>query len=359
MKIGILTFHRACNYGAVLQCYAMQETLKALGHEVEVVDYRAYNIEKTYKLIKTYNGIKTFVRSLLTMRFSYNQSKNFKSFRDIYLDVSKISYPTAESLKDTDYDCFVIGSDQVWSQRINCGYDPVYWGAFCPTSRKISYAASMGGHQPLNNDEIELINKYIDAFHASSVREDVLRDELNGLLRNKKTTLVLDPTLIAPVSVYEKILVKPTESNYVLYYQQGHHPYTKEIVANVANQLGCNVIVVAGEKEKYSVPYLFYNQADLSIPEFLGLFKYARFVFASSFHGTAFSIVFEKDFYYVGNARIERSKSLLNQLGLFDRMIFSDKLVDPSAVDYDSIRERKDELIKESLSFLKKAIVKI
>ena len=356
MKIGILTFHRACNYGAVLQCYAMQETLKLLGYEVEVVDYRAYNIEKTYKLIKTYNGVKTFIRSLLTIHFSYNQSKNFKSFRKTFLNVTKISYPCVTSLEYTDFDCFIIGSDQVWSQRINCGYDPVYWGVFCPQIRKISYAASMGGHQPFTEDEIDLINKYIDAFHAVSVREDVLRDELNGILRNRKTTLVLDPTLIAPVLVYEKILVKPKESNYVLYYQQGYHPYTKDIVANVAKQLGCKVIVIAGEKEKYNVPYSFYNQADLSVPEFLGLFKYAKFVFASSFHGTAFSIVFEKNFYYVGNARIERSKSLLNQLGLLDRMIFSDKLVDAITIDYDSIRERKNELIKESLSFLMESI---
>lgn len=356
MRIGVLTFHRACNYGAVLQCYAMQETLRSLGHEVEVVDYRAYNIEKTYKLIKTYNGIRTFIRSLLTMRFSYKQSQNFKSFRDNFLNVTKKSYQSAESLEATDYDFFIIGSDQVWSQRINCGYDPVYWGAFCFKTQKISYAASMGGHKPFCEEEIHLINKYIEYFHTASVREDVLCEELNGILRHKKVALVLDPTLIAPISVYEKILIKPVETNYVLYYQQGHHPFTKEIVANVAKQLKCKVVVIAGVKEKYAVPYSYYNQADLSVPEFLGFFKYAKFVFASSFHGTAFSIVFEKDFYYVGNARIERSKSLLNQLGLLNRMIFSDKLVDVTKVDYDCIRDKKNLLMKESLSFLMESI---
>jgi len=353
MKIGILTFHRACNYGAVLQCFALQEVLKSLGHDVEVIDYRSHHIEKTYRIIKTYNGIRTFVRSLLTMRFTYYQQKNFKSFRDTFLNISKSSYRDTNELCLSNYDCFIIGSDQVWSQRINFGYDDVYWGNFLPGKRKVSYAASMGGHKPFTQKEIERINHNLNNFSSISVREDVLQEELKSIYDRKIINLVLDPTLIAQPQVYEQIMVKPQQQNYVLYYQQGHHPFTKEIVSNVARQLKCSVIIIAGEKEEYSVPFKHYTLANLSVPEFLGLFKYATFVFASSFHGTAFSIVFEKNFYYVGNARIERSKSLLNLLGLSDRLIFSDKLVDAVEVDYDLVRDKKTKWIESSLSYLK------
>ena len=356
MRVGILTFHRACNYGAVLQCYALQEVLKSLGHKVEVVDYRSHHIEKTYKIIKTYNGIRTFARSLLTMSFTAKQQKNFKAFRDKYLCLSKVSYYNVNELANSDYDCYIIGSDQVWSQRINYGYDDVYWGNFSPSKRKISYAASMGGHNPFTQDEIMKIQKLLDNFHSISVREDVLKADLDSIYKRNKIFFVLDPTLIASPQVYESIMVKPCTQNYVLYYQQGHHPFTKEIVSYVAKKLNCAVIVIAGEIENYSVPSRHYSLANLSVPEFLGLFRYASFVFASSFHGTAFSVVFEKDFYYVGNARVERSKSLLDNIGLSDRLIYSDKLVEPVPVDYEKIREKKARWIGESINYLKQSL---
>lgn len=356
MKVGILTFHRACNYGAVLQCYALQEVLKSLGHEVEVVDYRSHHIEKTYKIIKTYNGIRTLIRSLLTMRFTARQQKNFKTFRDSYLCISKESYHNVSELANSDYDCYVIGSDQVWSQRINYGYDDVYWGNFLPSKRKVSYAASMGGHEPFTHNEIIRIQGLLDNFYSISVREDVLKADLESIYHRKRIEHVLDPTLVALPEVYESILVKPAISNYVLYYQQGHHPFTKEIVSHVARKLNCSVIVIAGEVEKYNVPCQHYSLANLSVPEFLGYFKYASFVFASSFHGTAFSIIFEKDFYYVGNARVERSKSLLDNLGLPERLIYSDKLVEPILVNYDSIKEKKAKWVDESITYLKQSL---
>ena len=357
MKIGILTFHRACNYGAVLQCYALQEIIKSLGYNVEVIDYRSHNIEKTYRIIKTYNGVRTFVRSLLTMRFTYYQQKNFKKFRDKYLSVSKESYRDVRDFANLNCDCFVIGSDQVWSQRINYGYDNVYWGNFNHRDKKITYAASMGGHKAFTSNDIEIIQGNLDNFTSISVREKDLQEELKSFYNKKGINLVLDPTLVASVDIYDRILEKPSFSNYVLYYQQGYHPFTKEIVSNVAKQLKCGVVVVAGDKEKYDVQYKHYSLSELSVTEFLGLFKYANFVFASSFHGTAFSIIFRKNFYYVGNARVERSKSLLEILGLSNRLIYSERLVEASEVDYnDNIERRISEWIEKSRNYLKNAL---
>lgn len=356
MKVGILTFHRACNYGALLQCYALQETIKSLGHQVEVVDYRSQNIERSYKILNTWSGYKTFLYSIWTFKKRYGIHKYFKKFRREQLCISKEKYLEKEDFSNSHYDCFVIGSDQVWSQRINEGYNDVYWGNFLPKVKKIAYAASMGGHQPFTPEDIQLIKDLLGNFSAVSVREDVLKKDLERIVGEGKIKQVFDPTLIADKKIYENILVKPSISNYVLYYQMGHHPNTKNIISNVAKQLNCSVVIIGGDEEEYGVEYKHFGLKNLSVQEFLGLFKYAKFVFSSSFHGTAFSIIFEKDFYYVANARIERAKSLLVSLDLLDRMITSDNNVKPVGVDYSKVNPLKEHIVNASIGFLKESL---
>ena len=349
MKIGILTFHRALNYGAILQCFAMKQFLKEEGYDVEVVDYRSPNIEKAYKLIKL-QSFKEFVASIIYLPFMVRAHRVFNSFRKDYLNVSKITYRNTQDF-DGQYDACVMGSDQVWSMRLNNGFDPIYWGNFDKNIRKVSYAASMGTHKPFSEEERITISKLINNFDGVAVRERSLKEELDSFIDNKVEE-VLDPTFLVDRTTYDNIAVKPKNENYVLYYQQEYHSLSKTIVESVAKQLNCMVIVVTGPKEKYNIKYKYFNISNLTVPEFLGLFKYAKCVFTSSFHGTAFSIIFQKDFYFLKNSGIDRAMNLLRNINLLERAIDSDSIIEFSQVDYIDPAEKLKELRKKSKHYL-------
>ncbi|MCD8317941.1 MAG: polysaccharide pyruvyl transferase family protein, partial [Paraprevotella sp.] len=147
MRIGILTYSSAHNYGAMLQCYALQEFLKTLGHTVYVIDYRPdyfqYGLFVGWKWI-SFSPVKTWRK----VRFQFH---TFKCQRQRYLAFERFSkrYFHLKTLRlsyyQDDIDCFVLGSDQIW--RKNRGkFDPVYWGDFEESKghKFISYAASMG-----------------------------------------------------------------------------------------------------------------------------------------------------------------------------------------------------------------------
>ena len=137
MKIGILTFHRTLNYGAVLQCYALQELFRQRGHQVEVIDYRIQSVENERKLIslsilKSSKGfvikIKYLVRNLLTYRTRKKAISSFNSFIERRLELSS----PVEGIDGvpSNYDCILFGSDQIWNPKLCGGFDPVFWGQF-------------------------------------------------------------------------------------------------------------------------------------------------------------------------------------------------------------------------------------
>lgn len=354
MKIGILTFHRAYNFGAVLQCYAMQEFLKSCGHSAQVVDYKAGHVYDIYKLIRTDNWKQT-IKSFLHLRSRMRTKRIYQSFIRDYLCVTNKKFERASDFNNEDFDCFIIGSDQVWSTKINHGLNPVFWGSFARTVPKIVYGASMGSAEELGSYNNDIKSKLYN-FKAIAAREKWLADSLAKLFDNRKVEWVVDPTLMADSAIYEKILTKPEQKNYVLYYQREYHPNAQKRVEEVARQLGCMVIVLTGGKDVYGVPYKYFDFDKISVPLFLGLFKYAKFVFSASFHGTAFSLVFRKDFYFLMNGNTERSASLMQAVGAADRMISPDRPVSFSKVDYALIEKRLDNLVKHSRSFLLSAI---
>ena len=167
MKIGILTFHRACNLGGILQCYALAHYLECKGLNVEVIDYHSVAIDSAYKLIDT-NSLRSFIGSLFRLNSNYRIKKNFRDFVINYIPVSHKEYKTPQELKD-EYDIIFIGSDQVWSKRLNHGFDPFFWGEIPGSQRIVSYAASMGTDHSFSNKENEQISHYLNNFFAISV----------------------------------------------------------------------------------------------------------------------------------------------------------------------------------------------
>ena len=352
MKIGTLTFHRACNYGGALQCFALVKALRNMGYNAEVIDYRNPAIEKSYKLISV-KSLKSFVASIIHLYSTYRQHMNFRTFCKNFVPTSIETFTSATQLSNK-YDLCFIGSDQVWSKRINRGFDPVFWGQF--EGKKATYAASMGTDHNFSDKEYTEIKNYLKNFNFLSTREDSLRDEMSPL-PDKIIQTVVDPTLLITRKDYEDIAIRPQEDNYILYYQMEYHPKSKDFVTNIARQLDCKVITILGPDELYEgVDHIHKTVSEVNVQKFIGYILYAKCVIASSFHGTALPIAMRKDFYFLANFQSDRSENLLRYIGALDRMKNSTDIVDFTSVNYSQIEPKLNEFSEVSKSYLLKCI---
>lgn len=352
MNIGTLTFHRACNYGGILQCFALIRYLRSIGYQAEVIDYRSPAIDASYKLIKT-NSLKNFIASFLYLPETLKQRKHFKAFRENFIPISRSVFYKSDEISNK-YDLCIIGSDQVWSPRLNKGFDSTYWGQF--NGIKATYAASMGSDHQFSIEEYQEISKYLKNFNFLSTREDSLRDELRPLT-DKKIRTVIDPTLLLGIDDYTEIAVMPAEKDFVFYYQMEYHPQSKDFVTNIAKQLGCKVITLMGPDEDYiGVEHIHKTVSQVNVQQFLGYILNARCVIASSFHGTALPIAMHKDFYFLANYESDRSENLLRHIGALDRMKKSTDIIQYTPVNYSEIDPKLDIFVKESKSYIQNCI---
>ncbi|MFR2058366.1 MAG: polysaccharide pyruvyl transferase family protein [Oscillospiraceae bacterium] len=140
-KVGILTFHRANNYGAVLQAYALQTYLETIGVNAEIVDYRSAYLEKAYRGHSLANkDIKKLLRDLSDWPIRYLKNKAFEKYRKQYLNLSKTYLENNVIESNNMYDYFLFGSDQIWNYNLS-GKDSNYLGAFVSDKKKLnSYA---------------------------------------------------------------------------------------------------------------------------------------------------------------------------------------------------------------------------
>lgn len=365
MKIGILTFHRATNYGAVLQCYGLYVTLKKLGHDVEVIDYRPEYIEKyrrpvPYFDIRRKKGlsakIKLYLISLLNMQSRKDSSKRFDLFLSKEFNFSPIVLSPCQI--PNVYDVIIFGSDQIWSPQICFGFDEIYWGQFPHSNcRLITYAASIGGHNHFTDGEWRQVGNYIKVFEHLSVRELQLQNDLKNHL-GINSELVVDPTILVGEEAFEKIAEKPKEmpENYVLVFSVAPTKNLMGFAKRVADQLGSDIVTLSAEK----TPWFFRKEKTInvnpSVSEFLGWFKYAKCVITVSFHGTVFSVIFKKDFYSLSNYMQDRAENFLRSVGLIDRLVDSDfrtiEKLNYVSINYEGISERLKTIRKDSLRYL-------
>ena len=363
MKIGILTFHRALNYGAVLQCYALQETLTSMGHDVEVIDYRPAYIEKYRKpyskfAISHREGIKDKVKEIIAGTLLIGKkrkgSKAFDSFINKYLHVSsRLSLPLSTEL---DYDVVVVGSDQVWSPQICFGFDPVYWGEVPGLGKRyITYSASMGGHNVISDDMWHDVKRMLSNYKHISVREKQLQENLN-IHCGVQVPVTLDPTLLPSMKVYSDAAVKPSIPHYLLFFCLEREEGALQFAQRMAKQLGVPVVRIAAQKEFQRADEGVIDRYSVTPQEFLGYFKYADAIVTISFHGTVFSTIFKRDFYSLKNPKQDRALNLLRPLGLEDRLVGATEAIVFKPVNYDGVDEKLEQLRKSSLDYLKKAI---
>lgn len=352
MKIGILTFHRAHNYGAVLQCYALQEILKGMGHEVSVIDYRQPWIEEFYRYfsfrmfkrrLSEPGGASAYVRNCIK-KFMWSPFRRiyFKEFADRYLELTE---PCGASLPQ-DIDCYVIGSDQLWSLHCLGGsFDKVYLGDFARRqgSRLLGYAVSadVSSVERLAEERPESIMR----FDALSMREESIARMVSDIY-GRECPSCLDPTLLTDAELWEPVIDRKwKDRRYVLVYEVRWNKDTKGCLRKKAEELArragdCEVIELTGMK--------------YSVTDFVSLFRYASYVVTTSFHGIVFSILFETPFYALPlwDTFDLRYRALLDALGAGDRLVSFEDVLQPQDMDFRPLKEALGRLRTGSVEFL-------
>lgn len=359
MKIGILTFHRALNYGAVLQCYGLYSVLESLGHQPEIIDYRPESIERYRKFyskltMSQYGSVilkvKEMVASLIISRGRRRVAREFNSFLQKHFNISNsFNLPMAEL---NGYEAIIFGSDQIWSPSICFGFDKMYWGQFeHGNTKSLTYAASLGGHNILSASDRQCIKEYIKSYDHVSVRETQLRTLLREEV-GKDYPVVVDPTLLAGVEVFDRIAKKPEEKNYVLLFTLEPNENAYNFAKSIAEKENLDIVTLKALPSYKKGNKYVQEVSAVGVEEFLGYLKYAKYVVAISFHGTVFSVLFQRDFYSLKCSQGDRAYNFLQSVGLEERMVDADETVVPSQVNYSGVSEKLEVLRNASLQYI-------
>lgn len=363
MRIGIITFHNAINYGAVLQCYALKEFLQSRGHDVEVIDYRLPYLEDYKKFLpmsslRENKGVtrklRFIFRELLLHRKKQRKIRFFDEFVKMRLNRSR----RCSSVHDipTYYDCIFFGSDQIWSPQLSHGLNPVYWGQFPKGDSKfISYAVSLGELSNVSEDQWKTIGDYLQSFDYVSVRERSLQYAFNKRC-HKEVDCCLDPVLIAPFEVLDNLASNPSTDNYVFLYNVSYDKHAVDFACRVASAMNCQVVMVGSKPSVTIKPQKnCILVEDVSPEQFLGYIKHARCVIGNSFHVIALSLIFNKEFISLDSPRPDRVINLLEPLNLRNRIVKStDKVPVLVPINYKEVNKKIVSLRKESLLFIEK-----
>lgn len=378
MKIGILTQSMAANYGCNLQAYALQTVLERSGHQVEILDRWDEEIKLPiirYIYVRIKRALKDVIKlcvgkpvyHTIEKKDTHYFWKNILEFQNEYLHKSRKLYSTQELssyIESNKFDAYIVGSDQVWRPAYNLGdklYDMYLKFTKGQNVYRLSYAASFGlDSWEYTPEQTKICAMLAQQFNAISVRErsgvDLCKKHLGV-----DATHVLDPTLLLEKSDYVALI-------------------EKRKVANVSGNLFCYILDKSPEIHKcieytektlsmHAFTYLnpcpegtyrlFHKSESIfpSIEQWLMGFRDAEMVLVDSFHGTVFSIIFNKPFWVVGNNKrgMARFKSLLSLFDLEDRLISADQIhsIDLSKpVDWSVVNQKWHALRKVSLDYL-------
>ena len=366
MRIKTITCHDVYNSGASLQAYALMRYLEELGNEVEIIDYKPDYLNNHYKLgiIANPKYEKNLMLKMiyLTLKFpgrvlALRKKIKYDHFRDNYLKVTKKRYISNSELKNNppEADIFICGSDQIWNSKFNNGKDPAFYLDFAPQGKiKASYAASFATdriEESVRDITKERINKldYIGVreISALNILEDLGID--NGIQ-------VMDPVFLLSKETWLNMAYEvDKKQKYIFVYDFDGNELIKEIALKVAKKKSLKIYTVF--KSDYSDKVI----KGMGPIDFISYIKNAEFVISNSFHGTAFSIIFEKQFIVV-NRKEEintRMRDLLTILKIENRLInenYNFDLINKN-IDYTVVNRAIKLKVKSSKEYLENIIL--
>lgn len=351
-RIGIITYHHALNYGTLLQAYATQRMIEKEGYNVEFINYQQrnhisvldYAILRLKRLPLYLFGIKKYYFKLKMKNRVEDWKQGMKTFTRRQLKEGTQLYLEADDLEKNppEYDGYIVGSDQTWNQNITNNTDVLYLSFVKDPSKKGSYAPSVGVSAVTAEQERRYRNLLTD-FKYLSCREATGAKLLETILQ-RPVANVLDPTLMLTKSEWQEFSKAiSVDKPYILTYFLGENKWYREFACKMAEKKSCAII---------NIPTCYRDYSDKRItrvwpdPEqYVYLIANAELVLSDSFHGTAFAINLNKNFYSfiknAGNDVMSQSSRIIDLLTLVD---LSDRLVKRNDGD-EIIRTSEDEEI--------------
>lgn len=370
MKIGLVTWYKYENFGTVLQAFALQKSIQELGHSCEIIPYDQIKQGKESKLTIEELGykVKRKIKKILKI-YEYKHIKSFeeeynkrslvfKEFVETQLCLSKaLNFEEYEH----KYDLFICGSDQIWSPAV---FDCFYFLDFVKDKRKtIAYAPSIGRNNICSHYKADY-TRLINGINYLSIREK-RGAEVIKYLTGRDAKIVLDPTLLLDSSVWYGLIEKKVYMTpYILCYVLGDISSVYKFIKKIQKKLKCKIVIIANK----ITDWRYKNDCItvVSPQHFLSLFYHASMVCTDSFHGIAFSINFQKQFFSFLRFKEKDEKSqnsrVINILDIFNlksRLIHNTtELMNQMNTDinYSDVEQILKEKRAASLRFLQNSI---
>ncbi len=351
MKIGILTYHRALNYGALLQAIALRHTIATLGHDAYFIDYWPKYHQDLYRPIpkKPFTFYLRHIWGFMTLLCKYpiykKWYKNTQTFIAQYID------PYCTHVEDV-FDIAIYGSDQIWRKQPTINqYNPLYWGIGIQANRHISYAASID-KIPQMEEDLNTFKSLLQNMDIISVRENALMDAIRRMGFSVHQTI--DPTLLVNSQDWDKLIPDSgyiPKKPYLLYYciREG---YTENNIKHLAKILNLDYVLIDNQSKRIREDK--HHLSTISPDQFITLIRHASYIVTTSFHGTAFAINYHKPFCVYCQGASERITSLLEVCSLTGCWISNKQLLSHYVkhIDYSMVDRKIEPIRQASIDFL-------
>lgn len=353
-KIGTVTFHRANNFGAVLQAYALKHYLLSLGHECDVLDYRCKEIESKYHKKINFSRPTKVIKQVIQGIVDKTRYRKFDEFRSKYIKPCVCH----ENISSNDYDLVIVGSDQVWNMNLT-NNDTGYLLDFVRTN-KVSYAASFGVSD-ITEQQKEVFKIYLQDFSYISVRESQ-GVELVKEMVDKQASIVVDPVYLLSVNEWKNIFsLKHFSDRYIFVYLFGYTLESCEFINILKKKTGMKVYVYDNNIRASISADRYYHI--LSPTEWLEMIYNSSYVVTNSFHCTAFAMIFRRPFFEMPEANATKTGSRIQNLleisGLQD-VVLSQNLekVEEIDINWEGVEGKLERYIADSKQFINRVIEK-
>lgn len=383
MKVGICIRYFHENYGGMLQAYATTKLLDKKNIDYEIIRYKkkksvSFIIKSIPRLFNKVllndkiEGIKKKIGFKLHPDFKANNDVRMKAFHDFrnekFIKLSKEYYGYKDLCDNASkYDAIITGSDQLWSPA---GLPTNFYNLmFVPDSvRKVSYASSFGTKY-IPWYQKRRTRRYLNRIEFISMRENRGAEIVNELTgRNVKT--VLDPVFMLSKEEWDECIPreKKYSEKYIFAYFLGATREYREVITNFAKENNLKIVTLRHLDQYVEFDETFgdYAPYDVSPADFLNLIRYAEYVCTDSFHGSVFSIIYEKKFITFNrysdkskHSKNSRIDSLCQNLNLECRRYDSNKNFDDmlkSEINYKKVNDKLQILLNESNKYIDKAL---
>lgn len=343
-RIATITFHRAQNFGSVLQTYALKEYVEQVAkeHNVDVtysvIDLSSDSQKQLYRHFKKVRGINDIVKNIFTLVYSgriKKREEKFSEFLGEYLPLTEEMAVQENLGEKITADYYISGSDQIWNVRAK-DFADFYFLDFVSKGKKISYAASFG---PLKIDwekyDAKKYTRLLNEYSAISVRERGSATNVRKLT-GRTCPVHVDPTMLLNRADWRKIQSDANYNNgkYILLYCLEPSKKQLKMAEAISKKLKLPIVILR-YNNKNDMVNGYVKKYDAGPKDFLAYIDHAALVLSSSFHGTVFSLLYHKPFYVFNGMNDNRISSILKRTGMEERSI--DKLEDVSRVSVDEL----------------------